>query len=89
LALLEPDIDAALRMAKGLVPTFDSLTEPRQRALTSMAFNLGGRLMGFKAMLARIALENWEGVGQAMMDSKWATQVGERAERLKKMMVEG
>jgi lysozyme len=88
-ALLEPDIDTALKIAKTLVPTFDQLAEPRQRVLVNMSFNLGNRLMGFKVLLARIAAEDWPGASGAMGNSKWATQVGDRAVRLQEMMVSG
>jgi lysozyme len=88
-ALLEPDMDRAHAIAVGLVPTFGQLSESRQRVLVNMAFNLGNRLMGFKVFLARIAAEDWPGAGAAMMNSKWATQVGDRAVRLQEMMVSG
>jgi lysozyme len=89
-ALLEPDIDSALATAKNLVPSFDGLSDARQRVMVNMAFNLGpNRLFGFKVLLARIAAEDWPGASGAMGNSKWATQVGDRAVRLQEMMVSG
>lgn len=62
----------------------------RQRALLNMAYNLGHlRLAAFKRMW--IAVGNailtgdeswWEEAAKHALDSKWAAQVGKRAERI-------
>ncbi len=57
--------------------------ETRERALVNMAFNLGGRLAGFKKFLKAVNARDWPTAAVEMMDSKWATQVGDRATRLR------
>jgi lysozyme len=53
-----------------------------------MCFNLGyPRLSGFKNFLSALKDEDWEKASLEMMDSKWATQVGDRAKRLSDRML--
>lgn len=87
--LLEEDMGAAETLARTLVQNFDALSDARKAAVTNMAFNLGRRLMGFAQTLAAIREERWNDAANAMLDSKWAQQVGERAQRLAKAMREG
>ena len=48
-----------------------------------MCFNMGApRLSKFKKFISAIDNHNWEIASKEMLDSKWATQVGERANRL-------
>jgi lysozyme len=51
-----------------------------------MYFNLGNRLFGFKKTLKYIDEGNYAQAAEEMLDSKWAGQVGERAQRLSRMM---
>lgn len=62
----------------------------RSRAMLNMAFNVGlSRLSGFKRMLAAVQVKDWTRASKEMLDSKWASQVGQRAVRLAKMMETG
>ena len=55
-----------------------------------MCFNLGyPRFSKFKKFLEAVKKEDWETAGVEMLDSKWATQVGDRAIRLKEKMYNG
>jgi lysozyme len=55
-----------------------------------MAFNLGvPGLLKFKRTLAAIRGKEYDRAAAMMLDSRWATQVGMRAERLSKMMATG
>lgn len=88
--MLENDLTVALNDARALFDDFDALTPNRQRALVDMAFNLGRtRLAGFKNMWAAIEREDYHAAATEMLSSKWARQVGKRAERLARMMREG
>ena len=59
---------------------FDDLDEVRQDALINMCFNLGmTRLLGFKNALARMAEGKYQEAADEFLDSRWATQVGNRA----------
>ena len=86
--LLDNDIEIAVREVKKNFAWFDGLSEVRQRVIIDMIFNLGmPRFSQFKNMIAAVEAGNWEEAGAQMMDSKWARQVGKRAERLRDMMV--
>lgn len=72
------------------LPWWRSLDDVRARALANMAFNLGvAGLMGFKDTLGAIQAHRWDAAADAMVDSKWARQVGARALRLAKMIRTG
>jgi lysozyme len=64
--------------------------DSRFGVLLNMAFNMGiSRLLGFRHMLDAYRAGDYDKAAQEMLDSKWATQVGDRAERLAKQMREG
>lgn len=70
-----------------LFPWYHKLNGVRQRAICNMMFNLGlARFRGFKKLMAAIRAEDWEEAAVQMLDSKWAEQVGDRANRLAAMM---
>lgn len=88
--LLDVSMQEAEADARSIVKTFDELMPVRQRVVVNMAFNLGRvRLKGFKKMIAAVHSEDWEEAAVQMLDSKWAKQVGARADRLAVMMREG
>ena len=67
-----------------------TLDEVRQSVLIDMHVNLGlSRLQGFRNTLALIGVGKYEAAAQEMLDSKWAEQVGRRAQRLSRMMSTG
>lgn len=71
------------------LPWWRSLDPVRQRVLMNMAFNMQGKLLTFVNTLAAMRRGDYAAAGDGMLASKWATQVGERATRLAKMMREG
>ena len=69
---------------------FAGLNEPRQAVVISLLFNLGKpRFDGFKATQAAIAAGDYAAAAEEMLDSKWAVQVGKRAEDMAAMMFSG
>jgi len=76
-----------------LVRTFDwyaDLDEVRQRVVIDMVFNLGmPRFKQFKNMILGLEDGDYSAAAIHMMDSRWASQVGARAERLRNMMETG
>ncbi|MDT4879646.1 hypothetical protein FQZ97_1153420 [compost metagenome] len=81
--MLANDVREAIVDARKLFPTFDELDDVRQEVLVNMTFNLGAvRLSGFKKFRAAVRAANWALAAREMLDSKWATQVGARAQRL-------
>lgn len=66
---------------------FSRLSDPRQRVVVDMAYNLGlGGLLKFQRFLAAIEEQNWACAAEEMLQSRWAGQVGRRAVTLAKMM---
>lgn len=73
-----------------LHPEWMRWTEPRQRAIANMAFNLGySRLKRFKKMWKAIRKEDWTEAARQAQDSKWYVQVGPRARRIVKVLQTG
>lgn len=71
-------------------PEYSKMGEVRKDVFLEMIYNMGpGRLAGFKKMLAAIDQKDWETAAQEMLDSKWASQVGQRAHRLAEQMRTG
>lgn len=66
---------------------FTDLDDVRRLVIADMAFNLGmPKLLQFKRMIAGLKAKDYTKAADEMMDSKWADQVGIRAERLSHMM---
>lgn len=69
---------------------FTNLNPIRQDVLLNMCFNLGiGGLLKFKDTLALIQQGKYSEAANAMLQSTWATQVGDRAKRLSDIMRNG
>lgn len=83
ISLCESELDARL-------PWWRNLDETRQHVLLDMCFNLGiTKLMEFKRTLAYVEKGWFDLAAEAMLASRWADQVGARADRLAKMMHTG
>jgi lysozyme len=85
--LLKNDIEKCRQQLDGFLPWWKELSEERQMVLLDMCFNLGMRgLLGFKKTLGLMQEGNYKEAAEAMLKSKWASQVGNRAIELSKMM---
>ena len=81
--LLENDFLDALTETTVQFPWSRDLPVPQRRALVNMCFNLGlTRLSGFVKMLAALRTGDGKLAATEALDSKWAGQVGDRAERI-------
>ena len=90
--LLAHDIADAEEDARHLLSdaVFGALTDTRKAVLVNMAFNLGyKRLAKFSHMLLAVKAGDYRRAAAAMLDSKWATQVGARAQELSRLMERG
>jgi lysozyme len=88
--LLNNDIDDRINAVGKALPWFQNLDDARKAVLLGMAFQLGtDGLLGFKNTLALIRDGKYAEAAEAMLQSKWATQTPERAQRLAKQMKEG
>ena len=88
--LLDNGIDEFKFALEETYDWFENLSESRQAVIINMAFNLGMSGFGkFKKMISAIESFDWDEASVQMMHSRWATQVGRRAEELSKAMKEG
>ena len=72
------------------LPWISALVAPRQAVLFNMAFNLGvAGLLSFKNTLSLIEQGKYLAASDAMLKSKWATQVKGRAVELAAQMRSG
>jgi lysozyme len=89
-ALLEHDIIRTVAGLNGALPWWTDLDPVRQRVLINMGFNLGIRgLLTFQNTLRAVREGRWQDAHDGMLASKWARQVGARAQRLAEMMLTG
>ena len=87
--LLQTDIDRCYSELS-VFTWFDELDQIRQEALISMLFNLGlPRFLTFKKMIARLKEKRYSEAANEMIRSRWALQVGERANELAYMVERG
>ena len=90
--MLANDLFGAIEDTKKLIgmEVWWQLSDARQRVLVNMCFNLGlSKLRGFRKMLIAIHDADYDQAAVEMLDSRWAVQVGVRAERLAEMMKRG
>ena len=72
------------------IPWAAELCEARRGVLIEMAYQMGlAGLLGFKRFLAAAREGRWADAAREMLDSRWARQTPERAERLAEIMEEG
>lgn len=90
-AWLQEDMNSAINDAMQAVGlSWGALSESRKRVVANMAFNLGiHRLSGFRKFLAALRVGDFSWAAKEMVSSKWHNEVGDRAKRLVKMMLEG
>lgn len=94
--LLANDVRRSIADLDKYLPWWRDLSPVRQRVIANMVFNLGignaalgSGLLGFKNTLVMIKNGQYADAAAGMLQSKWAKQVGERANRLSAMMKEG
>lgn len=81
--LFDQDIAIVVKEVKTLVDDFDSIPEDIQHVLCNLLFNMGRpRLSKFKKFLAAINRSDWVDAGKELKDSRYYTQVTNRADRL-------
>jgi lysozyme len=89
-AMLEADIAKCVQELHRAIPNWQKHNSARQNVLVELVFNLGmPRLQGFKKFLAALDAQNYPLAAAELMNSKWATQVGKRAETLAEQMRNG
>ena len=77
------DMAVTVDECKVLYPDFDDLPEECQHIICNRMFNMGRpRLSKFKGMKAGVDARDWNKAADEMVDSRWYTQVPNRARRL-------
>lgn len=89
--LLEMDVKKYIHAVDTSFPdVMQLLNEPRKWVLYNMAFNMGmTSIRKFNGMLSGILQGNFIKASVEMLDSKWAKQVGKRAQELALQMKKG
>jgi lysozyme len=88
--LLANDLKKADAEVHSHLPWADALSDVRRAVLVEMAFNLGiDGLLKFKNTLALIQAGMFEAATNEMLKSKWAKEVGDRANRLSEQLKTG
>ena len=84
--LLYNDIDRVFDELRETFKFFPGLPFNSKRALVNMCFNLGlPRLKKFTKMIDALRSGDYERAAEEALDSRWASQVGERADRIARM----
>lgn len=82
-AILADDIARICADLDRSLPWWRGLGEARQEALAEMAFNLGpGGLLAFHNTLSALQDGRFEDAAREALNSRWAVQVGARAQRI-------
>lgn len=81
--LFEEDFQEAITDTKKVVPFFDALDGPRKGALVNMCFNMGAKALSeFHGTLAALDEGDWDTAALRVMNSRYARQVKNRANRI-------
>ena len=89
-AALAEDLNTAADEVDRAFPWAESMGVVRWSVLVNMAFNMGlDGLEEFHMMLAAAQRGEWDAAAAQMLNSLWATQVGDRATQLAQQMRTG
>lgn len=88
--LFEETLAEAEADAEIIFSNFGELSDNRKTALIDMVFNLGGtKWRTYTLSIKDIANENWDAFVKRWEDSRWAKQVGSRADKVLQLIKEG
>lgn len=87
--MLSNDIGLIVRQLDRHLPWWREMNDARQNVLVNMGFMGIGKLLGFKNTLAAMQAGRYGDAAQGMLDSLWARQVHDRANRLATVMRTG
>ena len=90
LYLLKNDVRRCKKELIDNISWFYQLDDERQYALLDMCFNMGiKKLLGFKRMLNAMLIGDFRGAAKECLNSKYARDVGKRAERIARLIETG
>jgi len=89
-ALLSVDLAQVETEVRAAFPWLSSTNNVRYYAFVELAFNMGtAKLMGFKKMLAAAKQGEWNHAADELLKSRYAKQVGKRAQVLARQLLTG
>ena len=82
-SVFDKDVNTYIDEAKKVFGNLEDMPQEAQQVIINMCFNMGApRLSQFKKFIKAIHDEDWATASVEMLDSRWAKQVGIRANRL-------
>lgn len=88
--LLRKDVDRVLNEINHFAPWVWTLSERRQRAIANMVFNLGiTRFLEFDKTIGLLKAGQFRLASEHLRHTKWAGQVGARANRIREDLLLG
>lgn len=88
-SILDFDIKTAINELDRVFPIWRSLSSPRQNVVIELMFNMGApKLSEFRNFWVAVGQKDYDQASAELLNSKWAKQVGKRAETLAKRFKE-
>lgn len=88
--LLDHDIDRTIAELDANAAWWRRLPAAQARVMVNLCFNMGwGGLAGFRHFLAAMQIGEWQNAADALQDSLWWHQVGERGPRMVERLTGG
>ena len=82
-SVFDKDVITYIDESKKVFGNLEDMPQEAQQVIVNMCFNMGApRLSQFKKFIKAIHDEDWKTASVEMLDSRWASQVGIRANRL-------
>lgn len=82
-SVFDEDVETYIAEAEKVFGNLQEMPQEAQQVIVNMCFNMGApRLSQFKKFIKAIHDEDWKTASVEMLDSRWAKQVGDRANRL-------
>ena len=82
-SVFDRDVETYISETEKVFGNLQEMTGELQQVLVNMCFNMGApRLSQFKKFIKAIHDEDWKTASVEMLDSRWSSQVGDRANRL-------
>lgn len=81
--LLMNDLARIAKQVEKMMPWSADLSPPRYNALLNFVFNVGiGTAMKFENAMAALKVSDFDTAAAELLNSRWSTQVGKRAQEL-------
>ena len=83
-SVFDKDVETYISESEKVFGNLQQMPEEAQQVIVNMCFNMGAPRLGqFKKFIGGVNSGDWNTAAVEMMDSRWAKQVGVRADRLR------